>query len=191
MNVTATELAPFITLAELRASLQEPELDDEQAAFLVELASATVRAEVAQTVNVIEDDTVVLNGTGSAVVLLPELEVRAVTLVKLWDAELSEGRDYRWAGAGDLRRLGWAVPYWPAVARCLAVTYSHGWAPPSPQWEAARTVALEVAGRAYRNPEMLQSERIGDYSRAYVPRGGRAELTPVEKRLLDPLRPGP
>jgi len=196
MNGTATEtLDPFITPDELGHALGGEELDSEQAQWLCEWGSEAVRAEVAQTINVIEGDEVMLDGLGSPLILLPELEVREVRGVCLGEEELRPGVDYEWNAAGCLwrRRSYWydrvEIP-WPKRPRALRVTYDHGWAPRSPQWNAARQVALEVAARTFRNPGMLQSERLGDWSRAWVPRGGRAELTPAEQRSLDILRTG-
>jgi len=195
VTATAATLEPFIGVDELRAALADAELDVAQAAWLCEWGSAAVRAEVGQTINVVEGDTVTVDGTGSWLVLLPEIEVRDVTAVAVHGADLDES-GFEWNAAGCLWRLGGARGLlsgrarWPSRPRSIQVTYDHGWAPPSPQWDAARHVALDVATRTFRNPEMLQSERIGDYSRAWVPTGGRAQLTEIEKRALDLLRRG-
>jgi hypothetical protein len=199
---TTPGLEPFVSPEELRLELQA-DLSDDMAAYLADKASGYVRAEIDQMVNVIEDDEVVLDGSGSGVVLLPQIQVRAVHTVVLAGRLLTEGLDYTWSANGELHRGSpgqhqsiWGSAFgagqrWPRIARVLTVVYDHGWEPGTPQWEAARTVATEVASRLYRNPEMLQSERIGDYSRAYVPTAGRGDITEVERGTLDILRPGP
>lgn len=186
--------------------LAAPAMSDEQAQSLAEWGSAAVRAEVGQQINVIESDTVTLDGTDSGLVLLPELEVRAVSAVVEDGVELEAEHDYTWDRSGCLWRIwgpgwrwtplyGWRhqLGRWTAWPRSVTVTYSHGWAPPSPQWDVARQVALEVAGRAYRNPEgmQLQSERIGDWSRSWMPTGTQTgQISDAAKRSLDLLRPG-
>jgi len=195
VTVGAATLEPFIGVDELRAALADAELDAAQAAWLCEWGSASVRAEVGQTINVVENDTVTVDGTGSWLVLLPELEVRDVAVVAVHGVDLEED-GFEWSSNGCLWRLGGARGLlsgrarWPSRPRSIQVTYTHGWESPSPQWDAARHVALEAATRTFRNPGMLQSERIGDYSRAWVPTGGRAQLTEMEKRALDLLRRG-
>lgn len=197
MSLSASTLEPFVTADEIRAALAQPDLSDEQADWLAEVGSAAIRAEVGQMVNVVDGDEVLLDGTGSGLILLPELAVRDVSLVAVGGVELTPDVDYEWTAAGCLwhagsRRIGgWsALGRWPRKTRAVRVVYDHGWAPPSPQWDAARGISLEVASRTFRNPEMLQSERIGDWSRAWVPTGGRAALTDIERRSLDILRPG-
>jgi len=182
-----TALAPFITVEDLAAAV--PGLTGEQAEWLCDWASAAVRADVVQQVNLVADE-ITLDGSGSDVLLLPELEVHQVGKVRLDGDLLVEGRHYSWSSAGVLWRLAsrWHRPIWPRRPRCITVAYRHGWDEGSPQFQAARQVALEVAARTSRNPDMLQSERIGDWSRAFVPTGGRAQLTDIERTLLDPLR---
>ena len=50
MSVTAPLLEPFITPDELRVAISDPDLPDDQAAWLCDWGSAAVRAEVGQTV---------------------------------------------------------------------------------------------------------------------------------------------
>jgi hypothetical protein len=185
-------LEPFVTGDELKLALAGEELSDEQAAFLAEWGSAAVRAEVNQIVNVVRDDLVILRGSGSTLMLLPELAVLKVTEVVIGERELRE-HEFDYDHAGCMWRL-WRgsqmlLRHWPIRER-IVVTYDHGWEPHTPQFQAARHVALEVATRTFRNPGMLQSERIGDWSRAWVPTGGRAALTDQERTLLDLLRTG-
>jgi hypothetical protein len=205
MGVFAPPLEPFATPDELRAFLDNPAIPQAQAEWLVDWGSASVRAEVGQTVNVVEDDEVVLDADGSEMVLLPELAVLGVTSVSLGDV-LVEPHHYDWSKSGCLWRVGGGWRYasgawsrevqtrqWPWRPRALTVVYDHGWGPQTPQWQAARQVALEIAAKALRSPEglELQSERIGDWSRSWMPTGGRgAELAESSQRLLDILRPG-
>jgi len=188
-----SDLAPFVTADELRMAAQEPSLSDDEALWLCRWASDSVRAELNQMVNVVEDDTVTLNGTGGQIVLLPEIEVRDVSAVVLGNDWLEPEVDYLWDSAGCLYRLhpspssAWQR-FWPRRPRALVVTYDHGWAVGSVAWRAAASVALSIALRSRRNPEMLQSERIGDYSKAWIPTASRAELSEAERRMLDPLR---
>jgi len=184
-------LAPFASIDMLRTWLGEPELPELEAKILLEMGSDAVRAEVGQTINFVNNDNVSLDGRNSPLVQLPEIEVTEVTEVTLNDKPLAFVRDYLWDSAGNLWRTYRSASLysvWPKLPRCINVTYSHGWLEGSPQWLMAQRVTLEVISRMRRNPEMLQSERIGDWSRAFVPTAGRSELTPTEKRALDRLR---
>ena len=188
---------PFITIDELRAAVQSAIEDETLANSMIEMACAAVRAEVSQTINVVEDDEVTLDGNGAQVLCLPELQVISVSEIALAGRVLGED-EYDWSSSGQIwrrsrpqHRYGWNPdgPVWPRVPRVVSVTYDHGWVQGSPQLEAARTVALGIAARLFRNPDALQSERIGDYSRAFVPTAAKGDMTEAERDILDPLRP--
>ena len=185
MSPVAADLEPFVTPTAIREWLGEPSMGEARADFLARAGSAAVRAEVSQIVNVVQGDPVVLNGSGSELVLLPELEVLDVASVTLAGDPLVGGRDFEWDTAGRLYRT--RGRRWPLHPRILHVVYDHGWWPWTAGFQAAVTVCLEVAARVNRDPG-LQSERIGDWSRAFVPTAGRSQPTESEKRTLDPLR---
>lgn len=92
-------LAAFATAADLTSYINRPTLDADRADLLLRMASATIRAELHQVINRVEDDTITIAPRGGAVLLLPELPVWAVgdvTEVRNGvETLLTEGLDYR------------------------------------------------------------------------------------------------
>lgn len=181
-------MAEFATPEELSKLLRLDEIDEGTAEFLLELAEAAVRAEVRQEILASEDTEVVLDGTGTPVLLLPETPVTDVSSVVEHDQELTEGADYVWSSSGVLTRLRRT---WSPRPRSVAVIYSHGRADVP---EIVRAVTVQVAARVWVNPRQLSQESIGDYSRSFGTSSappGRIELTAYERGLLGRYRAKP
>lgn len=141
------------TLEELAATMRLPldTIDEDAAEAALAGASALVREEVGQDLDLVIDDVVVLRSTGGRQLLLPELPVLEVALVRVrrpggeW-AELVEGTDYEveLGRVGILWRIGGGtlagfdtVGEWPRTLTgsrgphgWVEVTYSHGYATP-------------------------------------------------------------
>ena len=142
----------------------EHEVEDRAGARLkLELASGEVRAFCGQEFTPRTDDELVLDGSGTAVLLLPELPVLDVSLLELGPGgareELTEGSDFEWSENGILRTLRGV---WPRRFRYVRAVYSHGWEPIP---DAVLSVVLGVAARSLEDPGGgFRSETIGRYS---------------------------
>lgn len=114
-----------------------------QAAIALDLASTAIRAWTRQTIDLVEDDTIVVDGVWETDLILPERPVVEVTGVTV-DGVADTG----WELVGSsLRRTvgGWGGP---DVA--VEVTYTHGWEMTP---DAVRSVCLQAAARFMINPE--------------------------------------
>jgi hypothetical protein len=195
---------------QLRIWLKLDSIDVARAEQFLTDASSLVRNYCGQLFDFVEDDVVTINGTGTAVMLLPELPVAAVT--KVWaplegaggiigtgDPELAptdggtvfvEGIDYEWDEDGIIRRIH-PVAIWRRRFRWYEITYDHGFAGTP---ETIETVVKRVAARGFTNPEGIRQETIGRYS--YTNGGestGLALFAPDMKDLehfrIKPARP--
>lgn len=193
---------PLTTLADFAHYLgkSESDLDAARVALLIAIVSGLVRDELRQDLDRVDDDEVDLIGTGSDVVLLPQLPVWDVTAVTETRGStvttLTEGTHYRLELGPDgrvavLRRLGGA---WPD-GETVTVTYSHGYVIDSDSGTVdlpitIRAVALRVMARGIDNPAGKRQENIGRYG--YTAGGSDAGLylTAGDKNDLDPYRPG-
>lgn len=161
----------------LRLFLDDPTLDETRAALLLDVASGEVRAFCGQSFDAVTDDEVILDGTGTRVVMLPELPVLAVSVVELGPGgardELAGPEAARpaweWSENGVLRRIDGAV--WRRRFRWLRVIYSHGFDPIPDELVG---VVLRVAARGVDNPEGTRQEALGRYS--YTAAGESAGL---------------
>lgn len=173
------------TKAELAAYLEvsEASLDAAKAELMLELASDLVRDELDQRIDLVDGDTVDLLGTGTRVVLLPELpvvEVDSVTVIgegtvadDLLDGPDADRPEYRAelghdGRVGILRRLAGC---WPA-GRTIRVVYSHGYALDGSGGStevpgSIRLAVVRAAARGYVNPEGVTQESIGRYAVTY------------------------
>lgn len=192
---------PFFTATDLANRLQiDPAvINTGTATLLAQLASDAVRDDIRLTVDHIENDTVTMWGDYGTLLVLPERPVTDVSSVVIAGESLSpyqvgsvstatpmfqwrpDGRLFRVIYGGSIfaSELTW---YWP-LGVPIQITYSHGWqTPPS----AMVGVALDVAARAYSNPEVLDSQRVG-WVEWKVAQAGMT-LTPDERTRLDPYR---
>lgn len=198
---------PFISDQDLSDYLGRDVSADPRTVIALDAACDIVRGYIRQDVNLVEDDLVKLDGTGSRTVPLPELPVLSVTDVTVYDTDgqnedvLVVNDDYILGNHGLLIRVG---TVWRPGRRNVWVTYSHGWditgTPPYDEPEATgvpsdiRMVALQLAARTYTAPQYgngsLRSETIGNYSYTTA---GDAGTSPIgllagEARILDRWR---
>lgn len=176
-------MATLATAAELRLFLEVDvgDLPDDRANLILSVVSGGVRDEAHQLFDQVETDEIELDGSGTRVLLLPQLPVTDVATVLEDGTALTEGTDYDWSTSGVLTRLN---GQWTARARRYTVTYSHGYATPP---DGLKGIVLRVAARVVDNPEGLVQEAIGGYSAGY--RFDPAALNDADKRALDPYRP--
>lgn len=174
-------LAPVSDLrAFLKIEEDDPDFDNAAAELNLRIASGEVRAATSQLFDLVEDDVVILDGTGTGTLLLPELPVVDVSEVLEAQGTSAEVAlagpdedliDYEWSEDGIVRRLRRAplLEFGPSAPTLLfstryrwyKVTYSHGYAFVP---DEVAGVVIRVAARAYNNPEGLRQETIGRYS---------------------------
>jgi hypothetical protein len=129
---------------------------------LLEDASSFIRQEAGQTISLVEDDIVVLEGQCSRSLTLPQWPVVAVSSVEVDDA-VADTSTYRLDGGLLVRRLGHGV--WP---RCeIEVTYDHGYAE-IPAWIVS--MVCSTVQRALRPTSALgiQQQTTGSQSVSYA-----------------------
>lgn len=194
-----TALPALATLADLAAIIGVPvdDLDQDRATLMLELASDLVRDEVTQRLDYVADDTIDLPGSGTAVLLLPELPVTEVTLVTLVGengtddvdliAQPAAGAGYRAelgpdGRQGILRRGGCWLRRAP-----VRVVYSHGYALESMPGGIRYAVA-NAAARGMVSPTGVKQETVGRYSATYTEAG--LFLTDHDRTLLARFYPG-
>lgn len=186
-------MAAFATTADLAALLQRTltAAETAAAALALDLASAAIRNETKQTISYVAAETVVIYGTWSARLELPERPVKAVTAVSIAGNVLAADLDFWWPGKGSLLRgpkpstgqlsdsgrFGdWGGPEMP-----IQVIYSHGLAATP---DDVRAVCLHAAAReVLTGPITVRSESIGGYSASYDNPEG-IMLTDRERGLL-------
>lgn len=170
-----------------------------QASMMIAQASAAIQAEVHQTIELVEDDEVVLRGNFGSKLTLPERPVTAVTAVEIDGAAVS----YTWDGKQTLYRGTWnlvgdlwapfpqnAALFWGGEAAQVTVTYSHGIASTDAKMDVIRGVCLAMVKRGMDSPGggvTQQSETLGPYSHAETfaaPAGGSIALNPAERRIV-------
>jgi hypothetical protein len=194
-------MSNFATVAELAAYLaRDIDNADPSALLALSLASDTVRAYIGQEITSVEDDEITLDGTGTTLVLLPELPVTEISSVVEDGLDLTEDEDYYWSAQGEVIRVEprWEGitrverPYeslkrverrWLKKPRAVVITYSHGYATvPGP----VKAATLALAGRIIDSPSGVKQETIGAYSVTYS--SGTPTLADNEARLLDQYR---
>lgn len=146
--------------------------DDELIAAQVALnaACAEIQRRTSQTFTVVEGDVITIDGTGTRILLLPELPIVAVNSVII-DKDLATEEivtDFRVDADGRLYlpRRSTATPYrrcnhWPRGFANITIDYDHGYAAvPADLIDLA--VRAAFAGVAYQPG--LAGETIGGYS---------------------------
>jgi hypothetical protein len=215
--VPSVEAALLATAADLAARMQTTFTATETAAAAVVIrdVSAAMRDLSAMSLETAVDDTIVLDGHGDPVVLLPQWPVTIVDSVTVTSYDyagvptvttLAEHVDFEWSTAGVLTATSWKAsnvggcghnlwgsrpfstrPVWPDRPRCITVIYDHG--PDDEMWEILRAICLEASARVMTNPDGSVRETIGSYT---IDRGPAAAgvglLNDVEMSTLRSLR---
>jgi hypothetical protein len=195
---------PFISIADLEALLGEDVIDtDLIVAIALDASCEVVRTYLGQTVNLVEDDTAILDGNGRDAIRLPERPVRAVAEVRE-DAVIVDPTTYIARRSLVIRNDG---DTWTVGRGNIEVDYDHGWDIGDPFVMSVpadiRLVALSAARRIYvavgalsLGAQAIQGETIGAYSYtlAAVPESvaeataTAGALLPLEQAVLDPYR---
>jgi len=192
--------APFATVGQLSAYLQrefeasEYDAADQALAF----ATAAIRAAIGQTIDETTETSVLIDPSGSGVIVLPQAPVIAIASVEVlgvdgttWTA-LTYPTDYLWNSAGILQRVSAADPetryspfVWPARLGSVRVTYTHGYVDIPLELQS---VAVSAAARMFSNPIGVISEQIGQYAVRYEPNLHGVTFTDAERATLGRYR---
>jgi len=193
-------LIPFIGTNDLSDLLGEDVTTSDLAVIAVDSACEAVRTFLDNPVNLVEDEVVHLDGTGTYHLVLPRPPVREVSAVTelatalTEEAELVVDVDFVLERGGLLRRID---QVWLRAYGNVEVTYTHGWdIEETPTWERVpsdiRSVALSLAQRKYQAGSSatagLTSETLGAYSYTVDPTAAAAAavitLTPDDMAAL-------
>lgn len=171
-------MEPLASIEDLRGFLDDPLLDEELGLRMLRIASGEVRAYAGQDFTAVTDDDIVLDGTGTRVILLPELPVLDVSVVEEGaggqrtplDGPAAARPVWEWSVDGILRLVS---PHgrWARRFRFYRVIYSHGY---DPIPDEVIGVVLRIAARGVENPEGMRQESLGRYS--YTTAGEQAGL---------------
>lgn len=173
---------------DLRTFLGRPATFDPSTADLyLRLASNEVRAACGRTFDEVTDDVLLVDGTGTGTLLLPEPPITAVAeIVEApgtdYEAVLSATTAFEWSATGVLRRLDGRT--FVRRFRWYRVTYSHGFADVP---DEVAGVVLRVAARSMTNPRGLKQEAIGRYSFTVAGESAGVGLLPADLVALGDL----
>jgi len=188
---------PFISREDLGDYLGQDLSASDKALIAVDAACDICRTLAEQTFNEVIDETIVLDGTGTDALLLPESPVIDVTAVTENDEALVVDDDYKLNGSGVLLRSpvvyegGWGDQWvrrvWSLGRQNIEVTYSHGYAATDLPRDV-RMVALSLADRIFTQGN-VSFESLGAYSVRYT-NGAALDLTVGERAILRKYRGG-
>lgn len=123
------------------------------------------------------DETVTVDGSGTGLIILPTLQLNAVTSVTA-DGSSIETTDITWSKSGMIARRG---SCWPSGFRSIAAAVNHGHVVPP---AALVALACSIAARATVSPDGAGSAQVGSVSEAYSSPGGTT-LLDHEQAYLD------
>ncbi|WNI16913.1 hypothetical protein [Actinacidiphila sp. ITFR-21] len=175
-------LPPFATADDLngRVSWELSEMERTQATRLLADASHLIRAAAGyQQITRVDHDAVILRGSCTARLVLPQRPVRDVSQV----AGLTAAQ-WAWDGGQALARLdGWV---WQGP---VTVTYSHGLDEDDIAYQVAVSVACDAVKRCLINPDMIRQRSIDDYAETLA--DARATLLQGETDTIRQAFAGP
>lgn len=186
-------LDPFISRNDLGDYLGRDLSTDQAALIVVDAACDTVRTIAEQSFNLVEDDEIALDGTGTDSLLLPELPIVEVSDVTQDGTTLTAEDDYRLSSNGVLFRMPSVVENgtiltlrrgWKAGRQNINVTYTHGYAPAELPRDV-RMVALSLADRLFEQQAAV-FESLGSHSWRFD--GPATNLTAGELMILRKYR---
>jgi hypothetical protein len=167
---------PFISRDDLADHLHLPAgaLDEDEAALqAVDAACDDLRDRTGQLFNHVADETILMDGTGTDALLLPQLPVEEVSSVVVQGYESAEGYAFALHDSGVLLRIweptGTVVASearWPKGRNNVELTYTHGYADADfPR--SIRMLAVRMAARFYQQAPGVVFESLGQHSVRY------------------------
>lgn len=176
-------MADLIDAADYEAAGGDP--DSPLADLAISAASEMVREYLHQYVSLVEDDTIVLTGTGTRALVLPEVPVVAVNSVTVGD-DLLTADAYRVYDGLLWRVSSFGRTVWTQGVD-ITVDYDHGYAeiPADIRLVTAR-LARSWAQDAAAADASIRQESIQDYSysRAAATEAMTAELAVIARRVV-------
>lgn len=129
-------------------------------------------------------ETVTLDGSGSAKLILPTLRLTAVTSITE-DGTLIDPTEYTWAPNGVITRLcGW----WCSKPQSVVVIFEHGYETVPP---VVIGVTRAIAQRAVDNGSSVVRQQAGPFSTQYAGDGASLGMFESEKTQLGAYRLAP
>jgi hypothetical protein len=184
----------YATAADLCSFMQVPSVDTATAELILQAVSDAMDEWAGQPLAQQDVTGVLVDGTGTAEVLLPGYPVNSITSIELLGDDgtwtlLAAGVDYDWSASGVLRRR-WPhpdpasdlSPPWPNRLACIRAAYNRG---TGTSGKKLQFVCLGASARMMPNPLGLISEQIGGMQLRYGAKTGALEFTVVEQRILD------
>lgn len=178
----------FIDTQDLSDYIGRDVTADDGATIAVDSAIDMVQTLSEQDFIQVTSETVALDGTGTDVLLLPQVPVTAAGTVVVNGGTLTSGTDYSVTERGHLIRTegtaswsSWStapVAYWPQGRQNVRVTYDHGYGTVPAD---VRVVALSIAARMITQGGAV-FETVGPVSRRYA--AASTELTSGERMIL-------
>jgi hypothetical protein len=184
----------YATPADLASFMQVPSVDTATANLILGGVSIAMDEWAGQPLAQQDITGLLIDGTGTAELLLPGFPVNSVASIEILGADgiwtlLTAGVDYDWSASGVLRRrwphpdpAGDLAPPWPGRPESVRAAYNRGAGGVS---EALRFVCLGASARLMPNPSGLVSEQIGGMQLRYSAKTSGMEFTALEQRILD------
>lgn len=173
---------PFISQDDLAQAIDESVHDQDLATIALDTACDTVRAYLDRYLNLVTDETVLVDGSGTASLALPGFPVSDVDDSVTADGTAVANTRYALDPESGILYLTEFGATWPRGRRNISVKYSHGYAPTEGEVSAQvkrvpsdiRFVALSLARRLYTNAGVAD----GSASAVRDAIGGTEEWTP-------------
>jgi hypothetical protein len=153
---------------------------DPFATMALAASSSAIRKYCEQTLTFVEDDEVIIDGTGSDMLILPEYPVSDVSEVSIDDVVLDEDEYALIATSGMVFRKSGV---WPITRQSVAVTYSHGYIVLPTDLKLLCVVA--AARSLLQDGASTESVALGT---SFEYAGQPGVFTDDERRLLDKYR---
>jgi hypothetical protein len=166
------------------------------ALIAVDSACDICRLIADQTFNAVTDETILLDGTGTDVLTLPERPVSAISAISVEGTALASTEFKFNSATGDVYRVASATDYekpnrlvWTWGRRNVSVTYSHGYAAADLPRDV-RIAALGIAARILLRLEQggAVQESLGQYAVRYGNEGITTAATTEDERILSSYR---
>lgn len=186
---------PFISRDDLGDKLGQDLSTSDLALIAIDSACDVCRTISEQDFNLLPDDAIVMDGSGTEILNIPQYPVVSVAEVTEDDGDpLVEGEDFVVnVATGCLVRTPSPQGYvsnnfstkptvvWNLGRQNIAITYTHGWDYPDIPRDV-RMVALSIAERLFQQSTAVTAESLGARSVTY---GGHAtDVTVNEERIL-------
>jgi hypothetical protein len=153
---------PFITVEDLGAKMHRDLSSDDAAVICVDAACDFIRDLTGQTINLVTDDALSIDGTGTDALLLPEAPVVAVSAVTVNGDTIPTGS----YGVKHEMLIRKDLGYWTLGRLNVVVTYDHGWDEDTLP-RSLKMVALSIAERMFTQGSGIVYQSLGQYAVRY------------------------